>query len=237
MYADMLLKPEEIVLLRPTSNGGLGLISTKCKAMATLIHSFIEVAANPTFLNSQFLNSVFRAEVLNEDLSRLNLPPYYNNEFFQVIRSAKDSGNDIITMSTKAWYNFLLRDVIMSRDDNQLLVLSPCRIEQNLPDNNWSHIWHRARLKALSSDATSFCFKMLHNLLPTEYRLSTILRNVSPTCKFSCHGEAPADLQHCLLTCNLVQNVGKWLLSLIELQLESEPLSVDVISLNLDLSD
>ena len=160
-----------------------------------------------------------------------------SNEFFEVIQRAKDSGNDIITMSTKAWYNFLLQDEIMSRDHNQVLVFSPCRTEQNFPDKNWSDIWLRSRLKALSSNATSFCFKMLHDLLPTEYRLSTMLRNVPPTCKFSCQGEVPADLQHCLLTCKLVQDVGRWLLSVIELQLESKPASLDVISLNLDLSD
>ena len=125
----------------------------------------------------------------------------------------------------------------MSHDENQLLVFSPCRMEQNLPSLNWSNIWLRARLKVLSSDATSFCFKMLHDLLPTEHRLSTILGNTSPRCKFYCQDEATADLQHCLLTCNLVQNVSRWLFSVIELQLGSEPLSLDVLTLNLDLSD
>ena len=113
------------------------------------------------------------------------------------------------------------------------LYSSPCRIEHNLPNINWSNIWLRAaQSKALSWDATSFSFKMLHDLLPTEYRLSTILRNGLPTLKFSCQGEGKARR-----ICNLVQNVSRWLYSVIESQLGSEPSSVDIISLNLNLSD
>ena len=124
MYADMLLKPEETVLLRPTSNGGLGLISIKCsKVLATFIRSFIQASVNTKFLNSQYLNSVCRVQILKEELSRPNPPPYYSNEFFQVIQNAKDNGNGIIKMTTtKAWYQFLLQEEIMTRDDNQLPV-------------------------------------------------------------------------------------------------------------------
>ena len=237
LYADMLIKPDEIALLRPIRNGGLGLISIKHKAMATLIRSFMEVAANPNFLTSQYLNLIYRAKILSEDLPQLPLHPCYSHDFFQTIRNARDCGNDIMNMSTKAWYNFLIQDVLNILDDNQSLNLSPCRIEQKLPELNWPDIWLRARTKGLSSEATSFCFRMLHDLLPTEQRLSSILKNVSSRCKFPCQNDDTADLSHCLLTCNLVQDVGRWLITVIGQLLEFQPEYSNIIYLNLDLCD
>ena len=240
LYADMLIKPEEISLLRPINNGGLGLVSIKHKAMASLIRSFLEVAANPKFLSSQYLHSVYRAQILNEDLPLLHFHPCYSYDFFQAIRNVKDCGNDIVNMSTKAWYNFLIQDVLKSLDDNQSLALSPCRIEQKLPDLYWPNIWLQARSKSLKSDATSFCFKLLHDLLPTEHRLSSILRNVSPSCKFYCHDNgtaARADLTHCLFTCKLVQDVGRWLFIIIGEYLKFQPSYSNIMYLNLDVCD
>ena len=40
MYGDMLLKPEELVLYRPTASGGLALLNVKIKALSGLIISF-----------------------------------------------------------------------------------------------------------------------------------------------------------------------------------------------------
>ena len=46
IYADLLLKPEEILLFRPVQKGGLGLVSVKHKGTAFLIRMFLELAAN-----------------------------------------------------------------------------------------------------------------------------------------------------------------------------------------------
>ena len=49
LYADMFEKPSEAVMVRPASYGGLGVFSIKFKALASLIRSFLETAANPQF--------------------------------------------------------------------------------------------------------------------------------------------------------------------------------------------
>ena len=49
LYQDMLAKPEEMILHRPYSHGGLGLHSVKYKALAGLITTFLQTAANPSY--------------------------------------------------------------------------------------------------------------------------------------------------------------------------------------------
>ena len=51
LYADMLLKPEELVMYRPSSYGGLGIHNVKVKAQAGLIKSFLESAGHAKFLH------------------------------------------------------------------------------------------------------------------------------------------------------------------------------------------
>ena len=41
LYADHLIKPEELVMNRPASYGGLGILNVKYKAMACLIKTFL----------------------------------------------------------------------------------------------------------------------------------------------------------------------------------------------------
>ena len=47
MYGNLLLKPEEMVLHRPVSAGGLGFISIKLKSLAYLLRTFLELSVNP----------------------------------------------------------------------------------------------------------------------------------------------------------------------------------------------
>ena len=49
LYGDMLIKPEELVLYRPTVSGGLALLNVKIKALSGLIRSFLETACMPQF--------------------------------------------------------------------------------------------------------------------------------------------------------------------------------------------
>jgi hypothetical protein len=51
LYADMLMKPEEIVLHRPVSSGGLALLHVKMKALAGLIRCFLETACMPDIMS------------------------------------------------------------------------------------------------------------------------------------------------------------------------------------------
>ena len=89
------------------------------------------------------------------------------------------------------------------------------RAELASPITDWESSWRHARTKGLGSEATSFLWKMLHCLLPTEARLSRILPNTSGNCKL-CPNPILADLKHCLFLCVSTREVGNWLLSLIK---------------------
>ena len=60
----------------------------------------------------------------------------------------------------------------------------------------------------------SFLWKLLHNILPTEERLSRILANSAAQCKL-CPVPVIADQAHCLFQCVSTREVGNWLLSLV----------------------
>ena len=87
LYADMLFKPEEMVMVRPVRYGGLGVFDVKCKAMAGLIRSFLETACNPNFIHSLYHELLFRYHV-QEDKSIANpgLPSFYSASFFETIK-------------------------------------------------------------------------------------------------------------------------------------------------------
>ena len=63
LYADLLEKPEELVMFRHRSNGGLGVNNIKYKGMALLIRSFLETAVNPQFIRNHYHNALFRWQV------------------------------------------------------------------------------------------------------------------------------------------------------------------------------
>ena len=60
LYADMLLKPEETVLHRPVSAGGLALLNVKMKALAGLVRCFLETACMPKFRQSLYHQLLLR---------------------------------------------------------------------------------------------------------------------------------------------------------------------------------
>ena len=66
LYADILEKPSEAVMCRPTLYGGLGVHSVKFKAQAALIRTFMETAANPKFRHSLLHSHLFQYHVLGE---------------------------------------------------------------------------------------------------------------------------------------------------------------------------
>ena len=64
LYADMFEKPSEAVMFRPTSYGGLGVLCPKFRALACLIRSFLETAANPSFRRNLFHEQLFRFHIM-----------------------------------------------------------------------------------------------------------------------------------------------------------------------------
>ena len=90
LYQDLLLKPSELVLFRSTEDGGLGLHNVKVRALALLIRTFLETAANPQFIHSLFHEQLFRFHVLEEhSLPDPGFTPYYDKDFFSLIQHFK----------------------------------------------------------------------------------------------------------------------------------------------------
>ena len=61
LFQDLLQKPSELVMFRPVDEGGLGLQHVKCKALAHLISVFLQTAANPQYISSQFHTALFKS--------------------------------------------------------------------------------------------------------------------------------------------------------------------------------
>ena len=86
--ADQFLKPEEMILFRPPSFGGLGVHNVKLKAQAALIRSFLETAIHPQFIHSLYHSILFRYHVLGDSsVPDPGYPPFYPKDFFSKIIS------------------------------------------------------------------------------------------------------------------------------------------------------
>ena len=179
----------------------------KWKALACLIRTFLELAAHPRYNHSQFLSTLYRVHVLGEDLQCPATPPYYNSAFFNIIKDARESGLNVSTMTNRQWYYHLLRDTTSG----------PSRAESAHPDTDWPAVWRKVRLPCLGSEESSHVFRLLHDLLPSEGRLSQVLPGTPPTCKHGCPGSPVADTTDCFLMCRLTSEVGQWLLRLVSI--------------------
>ena len=113
----------------------------KLKARASFVRCFLELAANPKYLNSNFLNSIYRKEILGEDLiTHVVTPSYIDRDTLEDIIDAKEKGNDIINMSIKQWYQFFLQKYIFM-DHNAEENRTKCKAEQRNPNLPWDEIW------------------------------------------------------------------------------------------------
>ena len=214
LYADLLLKPEELLLHRSVYHGGLGLSSIKWKSVAFLIRTFLELAANPKYLHSQYLNMLYRFHVLGENFVCPTLPPYYKGSFFEIICQAKNTGRDIISMTTRQWYIYLInKDVLKVFHEDGSESRRLCRAEVLSPDINWESIWGKVRHSSLSSVTSSFLWKLVNNLLTTEERVYSTIGNTTAFCRY-CSNDVIANLKHCFFQCCLTKDVGSWLVAL-----------------------
>ena len=123
LFQDQLEKPEEMILFRPITQGGLGLHNIKFKALASMIRTFIETASHPLFEHSLFHTVLYRVYVLEDDtiINPPPMPPYFSPYFFSCIRWVKENTPlNIATMSTAQWYRVLLeKEVTMAEGDNR----------------------------------------------------------------------------------------------------------------------
>ena len=93
----------------------------------------------------------------------------YKQEFFSVISDAHlNAPLNVAHMTEKQWYQFLLESKVTMVETDVIRHLVPCRAEVKNPEFDWDSAWSRARLHGLGSELTSFLFKVLHDLLPTQ---------------------------------------------------------------------
>ena len=217
IYQDMFEKPSELVLHRRVEHGGLGLHHIQSKALASLIATFIQTAANPKFQQSLYHNCLYRWYCLgDETILKPDIPPYYSLAFFSKIKKViQESPLNPIQLSVKQCYKLILEeDVTMEYIEAEgRLVAKKTRVETLVPDNNWEVAYNFSRLKGLSTESRSFNFKLLQQLLPVNERLHQLLPNNRSVCTL-CQANVPESLLHALFTCEKNSLAGEALLSL-----------------------
>ena len=109
-YQDLLLKPSEVTLFREVQQGGLGLYHIQSRAMANLITTFLQTAANARFNQSLMHSHLYRYHVLEEHhLPCPGYTPYYGEQFF-------------LYQESQEWHTFEpsvyepKRDILMMRE-------------------------------------------------------------------------------------------------------------------------
>ena len=234
----MFAKPEEMVLHRPHSYGGIGLHSVKYKALACYISTFMQTAANPNFRSSLLHQLLYRKHVLDEDDVPgvpAQLPPYLSQDLFNIIKKVKNESPLNITSLTEGdWSRLLTEDYVTMEFnfDSGRKEFRPCKAELACPTTDWSLSWSLCRQQGIPPDLSSFLWKMLLDLLCTQERLHKMGASPSPLCKL-CKQET-GTLQHELLECSFNENIGQLLVHSIQSQLPS--LTPEAL-LHLGLSD
>ena len=95
------------------------------------------------------------------------------------------------------------------------------------------------RQRGLDPELTSFIFKLLHGILSTAARVSTILPNSSSFCA-RCEDNVVEDLDHALIYCQANGHVGHTLLALVSHFMKWETIVnailtvTDILTLNLE---
>ena len=204
IYQDLLQNPSELVLFRPAGEGGLGLQHVQCKARAHLIATFLQTAANPRFVSSQFHTALYKYHVLEEQegVPSPGFTPYYKKDFFDTIKKVhRNSPLNPVHMTISQWYMYLLEEnITMVEDQEGRRTARLCRVEELQPEVNWGRSFSLARLKGLSPNQKSVLFKLLHQLLLTGERVHRLQPNKSPACSL-CR-TAPLDtLLHAIFEC------------------------------------
>ena len=160
LYADMLIKPEETIMFRPPSYGGLGVLNVKLKAQAGLIKTFLETSGGTKFRPSLYHSTLFRYHVLGDtSLPNPGIPPFYSRDFFDKIRQVhQETPLNVLNMSEKEWYRLLVEEITTTEAEGGSQDYIPCRVERASPGADWETCWTLASLSGLGPDNTSFLF-------------------------------------------------------------------------------
>ena len=161
---------------------------------------------------------VYRYHVDSEtDLPDPGFPPYYDQEFFKIIKEVKDKTPlNPIYMTVKEWYKLLLeRNVTMRElDQDGSRELIPCKIEERDPSISWNECYRIGRLKGLSPESKSFMFKLIHTLLPSKERVHHLTKTSSPLCW--CDSGNQETYVHLFFECSMNKEAGEALLRCVQ---------------------
>ena len=215
LFADQLEKPEEMVLHRPRTLGGLGLVHIQSKALSLLITSFLESAIMPKFQRNLYHHALYNWHI--QDVRTIPAPstsPYYDAEFFSCIKEVKEEGLlNILTMTSGMWYRVLVEKNVTHEALGNTSRHIPCRAERNHPAVDWDRTWRLASTPGLSSDHLTFLWRMLHNLLPCQARLFRMrMPNITTDTCAHCNQNETGNINHSLLHCNYNDGAGQYLL-------------------------
>ena len=143
---------------------------------------------------------------------------YLTEDIFTIIRRVKDSSSlNIITMKDMAWTRLLTEKYItmlnLPGDESRTFI--PCRSETASPTTDWEASWANCRQPGMSPELTSFLWRMIHNLLSTQERLSRMGAVLTAQCKMQgCVQDG--SLQHELLHCSKNYGIGNLLVNCLQ---------------------
>ena len=220
IYADLLEVPEEKILHRDTSDGGLGLFHITSRAKAALTATFLQTATNPNFQRDHYHNSLYRHYVLEEDIPAPAIPPHFRGDFFSIIRDMRREMGAVDNLTFRHIYKFLQNSLLFGEPDvNGEKTLIPLKCEAASPHTDWKRTWRLARLKGLGPELSTFLLKLTWGILPSKARLAKILPKTykSPTCQL-CPPTAtrvPETLERTLSNCTANNTLPQLLLTLL----------------------
>ena len=150
----MFFKPEELILYRPSTHGGLGMQNVKYKALAGLIRSFLEIASNQNFRHSLYHEILYRYHVLkNHSLVNTGLPPFYSASFFETIKNVhKKAPESLPSMTEGQWYKLLMDKIVLIEENEDCITSLPCRTELSNTENDWEAVRRRSIKNGLGSE-------------------------------------------------------------------------------------
>ena len=237
LFQDMLEKPQEMVTYRQVGLGGLGLHCVKTRAMAMLIHTFLNQAISNKFVQNQYYKHLYKWHVLDErEIPNPGKPPYYSTNFFNIIKDVRNNTPlNLSSVNVRQWYQLLLERGVTHTSDNpdQPPQIIATKLEVKHQNVDLTHSYKLARTFGLNPDQKSFLFKMMQSLLPTRERLTRLGKVQSSTCLYC---EGITDSTEHLLTCSHSLEVTERLQNCINTYL---PLTTpaDVVRLNLPVSE
>ena len=131
--------------------------------------TFLQTAIGRKFTRNHYHNCLYQYYVLEERITKPEIPPNFTGDFFPTLRKLKDSGLDMEDCSLKQVYGHLMKELLNVNDDNLSEDrLVPLKCEQEYPETNWKKSWSMVRSKGLGPELTSFLLTLLWGIIPTK---------------------------------------------------------------------